>query len=112
MIAIGALGGSGTRAIAEILIQSGVYMGDDLNGPYDNLIFTRLFKNPEWYMKSSSMQKQKRFGIFENYMQSNKLPIGDLVELLSASKSNPTFHTNLRCYFRFAAKLFGKRNGR
>ena len=69
MIAIGALGGSGTRAIAEVLIQSGIYMGDDLNGPNDNLIFTRLFKNPDWYRNSSDSQKQKRMILFEKYMK-------------------------------------------
>ena len=110
MIAIGALGGSGTRAIAEILIRSGIYMGDDLNGPNDNLIFTRLFKNPEWYMKSSSIQKKRRLVILENYMKSNKLTLSNLIELFSASQSNPTFHTNLGDYLRFTAKVFGKGN--
>ena len=49
MIAIGALGGSGTRAVAQVFLEAGIYMGDDLNRANDNLIFTRLFKDPNWY---------------------------------------------------------------
>lgn len=44
VIAIGALGGSGTRICAQILIELGVFMGHDLNNANDNLLFTRLFK--------------------------------------------------------------------
>ncbi len=108
MIAIGALGGSGTRAIAEVLIHSGIYMGDDLNGPNDNLIFTRLFKNPDWYRKSSDSQKQKRMSLFENYMRFNKLSLQELNELYLASKSNPTFHSTSKFYLRVVKKLFSK----
>ena len=46
VIAIGALGGSGTRAIAQVLMDAGIYLGDSLNNANDNKLFTRLFKNP------------------------------------------------------------------
>ncbi len=48
-LVIGALGGSGTRLIASILIESGYHLGDDLNPERDNLWFTLLFKRPRWY---------------------------------------------------------------
>lgn len=108
MIAIGALGGSGTRAVAEVLIQAGIYMGDDLNKPNDNLIFTRLFKNPDWYRKASDAQKQKRMRIFERYMSTNKLSFEDFYELIVASKSNPTFSSDSNYYFRMLKKLIGR----
>jgi hypothetical protein len=108
MIAIGALGGSGTRAIAEVLIQSGIYMGDDLNNANDNLIYTRLFKNPDWYANSSDIKKPRRMRVFENYMRFNKLSFRDLIELFIASKSNPTFHSTAKFYLRNTKKLFGK----
>ena len=38
-VAIGGVGGSGTRVIAEILIQLGFYIGSDLNSANDNLWF-------------------------------------------------------------------------
>lgn len=43
-VAIGGVGGSGTRLIAEMLAKLGFYIGDDLNKANDNLWFTLLFK--------------------------------------------------------------------
>ena len=43
-IAIGGLGGSGTRVFAELLRSSGFHFGSDLNDAIDNLTFTLLFK--------------------------------------------------------------------
>jgi len=47
-IAIGGLGGSGTRVFAALLQHAGYYIGDTLNPPLDNLWFTVLFKRAEW----------------------------------------------------------------
>ena len=46
-VAIGGLGGSGTRVVASALRSAGYFMGKDLNGAEDNLWFTLLFKRPE-----------------------------------------------------------------
>lgn len=46
-VAIGGVGGSGTRLIAEILLRLGYYIGGDLNQENDNLWFTLLFKRIE-----------------------------------------------------------------
>lgn len=43
-IAIGGIGGSGTRLIAGLLRDAGVFMGNDLNEANDLLWFTLLFK--------------------------------------------------------------------
>lgn len=48
-IAIGGVGGSGTRLAAEILNELGFYIGTSLNSALDNLWFTILFKRPRWY---------------------------------------------------------------
>jgi hypothetical protein len=45
-IAIGGVGGSGTRLVAGLLRTLGVFIGDDLNVANDNLWFTLLFKRP------------------------------------------------------------------
>ena len=44
VLAIGGLGGSGTRVIAHALRRAGFFIGADLNGAEDNLWFTLLFK--------------------------------------------------------------------
>ena len=47
-VAIGGLGGSGTRIFAAILQAAGVHIGDCLNEPLDNLWFAVLFKRAAW----------------------------------------------------------------
>lgn len=42
-VAIGAVGGSGTRIIAQFVRDNGIFVGADLNQPNDNLWFTMLF---------------------------------------------------------------------
>ena len=74
VIAIGALGGSGTRVVAQILKNSGIYIGDNINHPNDNLIFTALFKAPKWYKKASRKDIDKRLRIFDKCMNN----IGDI----------------------------------
>ena len=44
LVAIGGVGGSGTRLIAEILARLGYYIGSDLNDQNDNLWFTLSFQ--------------------------------------------------------------------
>lgn len=44
-VAIGGVGGSGTRVIAWALERLGYFMGHDLNHAHDNLSFTLLFKH-------------------------------------------------------------------
>lgn len=51
-VIVGGTGGSGTRVVAQILMELGYYMGADFNGrPLDNLWFTLLFKRPKWYRR-------------------------------------------------------------
>ena len=43
-VAVGGIGGSGTRLVACLLQMLGYYLGEDLNKSWDNLWFTLLFK--------------------------------------------------------------------
>jgi len=106
VIAIGALGGSGTRAIAQVLIEAGIYMGDDLNGPNDNLIFTRLFKNPSWYANASKEEINKRLDAFRDYMEQDRLSFNSAAVLIKASMTNPTFRQNKKLAKNILRKIF------
>ena len=55
-VAVGGLGGSGTRLIANLLKLHGFYLGTDLNESLDNLWFTLIFKR-----KSSFFETDKVF---------------------------------------------------
>lgn len=46
-VAVGGVGGSGTRLIAQLLLDLGYYLGGDLNESLDNLWFTLVFKRRE-----------------------------------------------------------------
>jgi len=48
LVAIGGLGGSGTRVAAQIVQGAGFHIGSVLNAAQDNLLFTLFFKRPEW----------------------------------------------------------------
>jgi hypothetical protein len=95
IVAVGALGGSGTRVCAQILIESGIYMGDELNNANDNLLFTRLFKNPQWFDESSLDEKKKRFEIFAKCMRGQKLSVSERSEIIHSICTNPTVKINL-----------------
>lgn len=47
LVAIGGVGGSGTRVVAQCLQDMGFFLGSDLNESVDNLWFTLLFKRLE-----------------------------------------------------------------
>lgn len=47
-VAIGGVGGSGTRVVAQIVRSAGFHLGPVVNGSMDNLLFTLLFKRPAW----------------------------------------------------------------
>ena len=88
-IAVGGLGGSGTRVIAEILIKLGFYMGSDLNSASDNLLFTLLFKRPKWFMRKSEKRPSeicRGFSIFEKAMTGRLVPeVGELDFVIRAA---------------------------
>ncbi|MGJ4804181.1 sulfotransferase family protein [Luteimonas sp. SDU82] len=46
-VAIGGVGGSGTRVVAELIDNLGIHIGTDLNDASDTLWFTLLFKREE-----------------------------------------------------------------
>jgi hypothetical protein len=63
---IGGLGGSGTRAVAGAVAALGYFPGDCLNGSNDNLIFTELFKRPDWVRRGASDAAiNRRLRVFE-----------------------------------------------
>ncbi len=81
VIAIGALGGSGTRAVAQLLIDAGIYMGDPLNFANDNTFFTACFMNPGWQAMASAGGINQRIGIFEEYMRQRNISKSELDKL-------------------------------
>ena len=94
-VAIGGVGGSGTRLIADILIKLGFYMGGSLNEAHDNLWFTLLFKRPDWFDllppddvindAVTLLQKAMTTGLSSNALESETNHIWNAVEQLERS---------------------------
>lgn len=91
IIAIGALGGSGTRVFADVLQTAGVFIGDNLNESLDNLLFSRLFKDPAWLKGVSQRGKNRRIQIFTKLMQGEPLNTFEKLVFRNAIKSNKTY---------------------
>lgn len=49
VVAVGGLGGSGTRVIGYLLQELQFYLGPVLNPQLDNILFTLLFKRRDWF---------------------------------------------------------------
>jgi len=71
-IAVGGVGGSGTRVVASLIQGLGLYIGSDLNKSMDNLWFTLLFKRPRWYIgaddEARGHQIRRALSVFEKAM--------------------------------------------
>jgi hypothetical protein len=83
-IVIGALGGSGTRVLAEALIESGAHLGSELNRARDNLIFTALFKRPRWFERAGDAGIHRQLETFVRYMWGRRYGPSDYARLAAS----------------------------
>ena len=74
-VVIGGMGGSGTRVIAEILKESGVFLGDYTNDMLDNYYFNFFITGSmeDELEKESSKELNRRFMLLEKAM-TNRIP--------------------------------------
>jgi hypothetical protein len=106
IIAIGGLGGSGTRLIANFFLESGFNLGDCLNGARDNLVFTGLFKSPIYYRERSTFSNKRKISLFLDYMQSTHCSIYKRLKLIEEINKNKEYKWNFCQSIKF---LFRKR---
>jgi len=71
-IAIGGIGGSGTRAVAQLFNKLGFFMGYDLNISNDNLLYTLLFKRKDIFILTEN-EFLFRVKLFYKILASDKL---------------------------------------
>ncbi len=60
LVAVGGLGGSGTRVVGYLLQELGFYLGPVLNSQLDNILFTLLFKRRDWFASFPSEDQINR----------------------------------------------------
>ncbi len=73
VVAVGGMGGSGSRMAATLVKAMGFCMGNYLNQELDNITFTRLFKNPDWFKTATQDDFNLRFNLFVRITKGEKL---------------------------------------
>jgi hypothetical protein len=94
-VAIRGVGGSGTRLVADIVLELGFYLGADLNYERDNLWFTLLLKRPEWYAKEragDSTGIHVALRLFERVMIGGRRPSMAELRLMAYSRNQFQLH--------------------
>lgn len=85
-VAVGGIGGSGTRLVCELLKHLGINMGQVLNPSNDNILFTYLFKNKK-ILDASDDEFSYHYQLFNYVSQGLTLSIEDLNYLKNIVKN-------------------------
>ena len=88
VVAVGGMGGSGSRVVATLIEAMGFYMGNYLNQERDNITFTRLFKNPDWFKTATRDDFNLRFHLFVRITKGEKLTPKQVQMYLKAVAEN------------------------
>lgn len=107
-IAIGGVGGSGTRLIANCLEELGFHLGVDQNKAKDNLWFTLLFKHLE-ILEYTDEQFQDLLEVFLQAMLSNE-KITETQKILVKSLVHEQRHLPMTFFEERAKSLFENHN--
>ena len=77
-----------------MLKQYGVFIGSDLNEAYDNLLFTRMFKNPSWFVNRVDGDIKRRIEVFIDAHKAEKLDKEVRLYLKNVIKTNKLIESN------------------
>ncbi len=92
VIAIGGIGGSGTRACAQVLLNAGYHLGADLNDALDNLTFTLMFKRHSALMWNHTTF-ESYLSAFLSHLRTGRLPDGIAQELADIPAAGRAGHS-------------------
>ena len=98
-VAIGGVGGSGTRVIAAIVESLGFDPGANLNRPRDDLTFTVLFKRPDVYpgvrglIPAGHPAAVTATRLYASVRSGGRRPLADVAPMVRASVSLPSNST-------------------
>jgi hypothetical protein len=107
-VAIGGIGGSGTRLVAQIVAKLGYFMGNDLNEALDNLWFTLLFKRPDIIAITDAGFKQLLDIFFQKMSRDGALNTAQLDTIKGLINNDRLQHTTQ--WLKQRAKTLGHRS--
>lgn len=90
-ISIGGVGGSGTRLVAALLINSGLNIGRDVNVSNDTLSFTLFFKE-RTILNAPKDEFERRLNVFLKFLNGHGLSQSDIEFADALSKSDRVQH--------------------
>ena len=90
-------------------MECGIYIGDDLNGPNDNLTFTCLFKRPE-LLSAGEEEIARHLHTFEKYMTGERWSLTDYKRYFHAFRNNPQFSARPLKVYRDMFRVWRKNN--
>lgn len=91
-LAIGGIGGSGTRAVAQLFQEKGYFMGYDLNGPIDTLLYTLMFKRKEILLLDNLTFKEHLTLFYKIMATEEELSENDYSILYKLAKNDNSQH--------------------
>ncbi len=112
-IVISGVGGSGTRVVAEMLLDLGYFMGHDLDRARDNLSFSLLFMRPEWlfhHARWNPAETGEGLEIFTKAMTRRYLPTPHELRFLAGILCEKRGVTRRRWRLKRLAKLLSGRH--
>jgi hypothetical protein len=80
------VGGSGGRLVARMLAELDFYLGEDLDGGYDNFWFALLLNHSSWHAKQAPEGIRARLRVFDKAMTgSGRLTPSDVALILASA---------------------------
>ncbi len=95
-VVIGALGGSGTRLIAQTLMELGYYLGDEIDEQNDSLLFTRIFQRPDWIRTTGRENFDRYLSMFTRRMTGEGWSLTDIIRYITALYRKSTIKSGRR----------------
>jgi hypothetical protein len=96
-VVIGGIGGSGTRLIAQILLELNYFLGNDLNESLDYLGYTLIFKRKKWFYRNFKNIREIENGLMileKSFQHNDSLSLRENFFLIRATISMALFGHN------------------
>ena len=103
-IVVGALGGSGTRVLGDILIGAGVHLGGNLNTANDSVTATVLFNRPRWERTATAEELEAAFHRLRRFLLRRDVSLSDHWALARAAL-RPGHTEGVRRRVRYARRV-------
>jgi Sulfotransferase family len=104
-VVVGALGGSGTRVLGDVLMGAGVHIGGNLNTANDSVTATVLFNRPRWAARAAPEDMEVTFHRLRRFLLRRGVSVGDHAALIAAGL-RPGHTEGVRRRMRYVRRVY------